>query len=123
MQSGLPAVHFNQLASASEHIIFSIYWKGLVREKEERERIKEKKERGPLDALRKRTFRRTTSARRKKSSLRKEKKEEQRRTETIVYSEGRGHDRLQTLSCVVPSWGKVPGYDSFPWSVKRLREH
>lgn len=22
-----------------------------------------------------------------------------------------------------PSWGKAPGYDSFPWSVKRLREH
>jgi len=49
MQSGLPAVHFNQLASAPEHIIFSIYWKGLVREKgekereRERERIKEKK--------------------------------------------------------------------------------
>jgi len=20
-------------------------------------------------------------------------------------------------------WGKAPGYDSFPWSVKRLREH
>jgi len=89
----------------------------LVREKGERENKRKK------EALRKRRVRRTTSARRKKSSLRKEKKGEQRRTETIVYSEGRGHDRLQTLSCVVPSWGKAPGYDSFPWSVKRLREH
>lgn len=43
--------------------------------------------------------------------------------EGIVYLEGRGHERLQTLSCVVPSWGKAPGYDSFPWFVKRLREH
>lgn len=44
------------------------------------------------------------------------------RTGSIVYLEGRGLEQLQTLSCVVPSWGKAPGYDSFRWSVKRLRE-
>lgn len=80
----------------------------------ERERIRKKES----------EKRRVGRARRKKSSLkRKEKKGEKGRTEGIVYSEGRGHERLQTLPCVVPSWGKAPGYDSFPWSVKRLREH
>jgi len=88
----------------------------------ERERERETERSKKREEKAKREVRRTTSARRKKSLLkRKEKEEEERRAETIVYSEGRGHER-QTLSCMVPSWGKAPGYDSFPWSVKRLRE-
>jgi len=39
---------------------------------------------------------------------------------------GYKHSRAWSLPPFLPSfspWGKAPGYDSFPWSVKRLREH
>jgi len=72
--------------------------------------------------------------RRKKSSSRwnerqREKREEDEPEVRLVHEKHEGgykHSRAWSLPPFLPSfspWGKAPGYDSFPWSVKRLREH
>lgn len=140
MQSGLPAPHFDLLASAPEHII-SIYWESLRIERErerehEIEREEKEKKRENVYMYEKKKKKKAKRERRRKVDVtlardrksrarekRKRREKERRgRTGTVVYLEGRGLEQLQTLSCVVPSWGKAPGYDSFRWSVKRLRK-
>lgn len=70
MQSGLPAAHFDLLASAPKHIMFSIYWGGLRIGARKRNLEKERRERKKTAG---------DSARRKKSPLRKKEKRRGRR--------------------------------------------
>lgn len=67
--------------------------------------------------------RKSAEKKRKETEKREQEREREEDERAASYTwKDEDSEQLQTLSCVVPSWGKAPGYDSFRWFVKRLRE-